>query len=89
MSSNGKMLIQRLSQLNNDERLKFQLHETFGGGFVVIELNPRFPAKGEKKYMLRWGDQPEVKDKPKLSFTSDKEKAVIGWVTDRLGELIQ
>lgn len=83
-----KEIIQKVEQFNKGDQLKFKLHETFGGGFAIIEVNPKFPDKGEKKYLLRWDDNLVMTGSPKLSFTSDKGKAVAAWVTDRLGELI-
>lgn len=43
-----KEIMKRVDQLQNGEALRFKIHETFGGGFAIIELNPKYPAKKEK-----------------------------------------
>ena len=42
-----KEIIQKLEQLPKGGQLKFKLHETFGGGFAIAEVNPKFPDKGK------------------------------------------
>jgi hypothetical protein len=88
MQMTKKEIIPKLEQLTNGVQLKFKLHQTFGGGYAIAGLNPKFPDKGEKKYLLRWDDNLEMTGITKLSFTSDKAKAVASWVADRLGESV-
>jgi len=53
---------------------------------VIIELNPSHAEKGQKKYLMWWG-QDEVKAKAKSPFlSSDKAKSIASWVADRTAE---
>ena len=90
MSLDWKDISIRIEQLNNAQSLRFRLHETFGGGVAVIELNSKYPAKKEKKYWLKWGKSEEsARGATNPHWATDKSKDLAKWVADRLGNLIQ
>ena len=68
---------------NTDQTIEYQLHKDFGGDIAVIQLNPKFGEKKQKKYLLGWKKRPDAT----LShiFSSDKAKDVANWVHERLG----
>lgn len=84
-----KEIIAKMEQLERGERLRFVLSPTFGGRIVVVEHNPRYPEKGQKKYLMHWGKDEEqaMRDKPLL--TADKAKKVAEWVADRSPQLLE
>jgi hypothetical protein len=50
---------------------------------VIIEINRFYKGKGQKKYLMWWG-QDEGKAKAKSPFlTSGKAKSIASWVADR------
>jgi hypothetical protein len=56
------------------------------GGAVIIERNPVQREKGQKKYLMWWGDN-EVKARAKDPFmSSDKAKTIAAWPADRGAE---
>lgn len=78
-----KEIIQKMEALKNGSVLGLRLGEVFGGGFVFIELNPSYPQKGQKKYLMRWG-KGEAETKTQSPFmVTDKPKNIAGWVSDR------
>jgi hypothetical protein len=78
-----KEIILKMEELKNGVALGLKLGEVFGGGFVFIELNPAYPEKGQKKYLMRWGKgETETKVQPPFMVT-DKAKNIAGWVSDR------
>ncbi|RJR48559.1 MAG: hypothetical protein C4576_08015 [Desulfobacteraceae bacterium] len=78
-----KEIIQKMEALKNGSVLGLRLGEVFGAGFVFIELNPSYPQKGQKKYLMRWG-KGEAETKAQHPFmTTDKPKHIAGWVSDR------
>ena len=90
MSLEWKDIAVRIEQLNNSQSLRFSIHETFGGGIAIIELNPKYPAKKEKKYWLKWGKSEErARGAADPHWATDKSKNLAKWVADRVGELIQ
>lgn len=81
-----KEIIQKIEQMSDGAQLIFTLNETFGGGVAIIELNPSYPEKGQKKYLLRWGKSIEDTKAQAPLINSDKAKNVAGWVADRFGQ---
>jgi hypothetical protein len=80
-------IVRRMETLNKGARLSLQLSATFGGGAVIIELNPSHGEKGQKKYLMWWGPD-EVRAKAKSPFmSSDKAKSLASWVGDRAPRL--
>ena len=78
-----KEIIQKMEELKDGARLSLRLSQTFGGGAVIIELNPSHKESGQKKYLMWWGDD-EVKARAKNPFmASDKPKSIASWVADR------
>jgi hypothetical protein len=76
-------IIQKMESLNNGARLTLRLGQAFGAGAVIIEINPSYKEKGQKKYLMWWG-QDEVKAKAKSPLlSSDKAKSIAARVADR------
>ena len=73
----------RLEKLQPGEALKFRLSPTFAEMVVILELNPAYPKKGEKRYLLWLGKTEELAKKDKPHDTSDKAKKLAVWVSDR------
>lgn len=55
-----------------------------GMGAAVIELNPNYPGKGEKKYIIYSADVVDMKPlgRGKMLFDSDKPKDIARWVAN-------
>jgi len=43
-----KEIIQKMEELKDGARLSLRLSQTFGGGAVIIELNPSHKESGQK-----------------------------------------
>jgi len=84
-----KDVIEMLEQLAGEQKLVFKLHDTFGGGAAVLELNPLYPQKKQKKFHLRVGKDVEQAKKANPLWSSDKAKDLAGWVSDRAIEVIE
>lgn len=81
-----KEIIQKMEEMKNGVVLGLRLGEVFGAGFVFIELNPSYPQKGQKKYLMRWGKR-ESETKTQAPFmVTDKAKNIAGWVSDRAAQ---
>jgi hypothetical protein len=89
MTFNKKEINEMVESLKDGEKLVFQLHETFGGGFSMIELNPNYPGKKQKKYTIRLGKDMETAQKTRPFWSSDKLKDVSSWISDRAIKLIE
>jgi len=86
MPVSKKIITDALENLKPGECLKFKLSPTFGGRTVILEVNPAFPQKGQKKFLLRWADD-EAQARAATPFmTSDKAKKLAEWVADRSPE---
>ena len=86
MPVSKKVITEGMENLKLGECLKLKLSPTFGGRTVILEINPAFSQKGEKKFVLRWADN-EVQAKAAAPFmTSDKAKKLAEWVADRAPE---
>jgi len=78
-----KEIMDRLEALKPGESLRFRLTETFGERFVILQLNPLYPQKGQKKYVLLNGkDEANARSQPPF-YASDKAKKLAEWVADR------
>ena len=84
-----KGIIEMMERLQDGESLVFQLPQTFGGDKALLELNPRYPEKGEKKYVLLVGKTEEKARDGKPYWTSDKAKKLAAWVADRVPTFIE
>jgi len=56
-----------------------------GTGAAIIELNPNYPGKKQKKYILYLADVADLQpvDQREKLFDSDKPKEVASWVKER------
>jgi len=86
---NKKDIIQMMEQLTGEQKLVFKLPDTYGGGAAVLELNPLYPQKKQKKFILRTGRDADVAKTAKPFWSSDKAKDLAGWVADRANEIIE
>ena len=83
-----KETIQKMEELNDGSRLSLRLSPTFGAGAVIIELNPSHAEKGQKKYLMWWGND-EVQARAKDPFmSSDKAKTIASWTADRSAQWV-
>ena len=79
-----KELIKKMEELKNGERLTLHLSPTFGGGAVIIELNPSQNNNGQKKYLMWWGeDEVKAKASQRPFLSSDKAKKIAAWPAER------
>ena len=79
-------IVRRLEKIQPGEKLKLRTSPTFGNVTVILEINPAWPQKGQKKYLLWVGKTEEAACKEKPFFQSDKAKKVAGWVSERWGQ---
>jgi hypothetical protein len=88
MSLSAKEIIPMVEKLDKGQSVKFRLSPTFGGRIALIEVNPLFPEKRQKKYVLRLGENEEAAKKADPFWASDKAKKLAGWVGERSAELV-
>ena len=78
----------QIKQLSPGQSINYRLAEIYGGGLVVVELNPQYPTKG-RMYIL--STEKIVGGKPagqrSRLWDSNKAKDMAGWIIDRGGEL--
>lgn len=81
-----EIVINQIEQLSPGQRLSYRLHETFGGGLGIIELNPNYPTKG-KKYILSTDKIVDAKPAGKIQLVWDynKPKDLADWIVERYG----
>ena len=89
MTFNKKDISVMIESLQDGGRLAFQLHDTFGGGVSLVGLNPLYPGKKQKKYIIRLGKDVELAQKSTPFWSSDKIKDVSNWVSDRAIKIIE
>jgi hypothetical protein len=78
-----KEIAQKLENLKPGECLRFRLSATFGDRFIILEQNPHYPQKGQKKYLLLNGkDEANARNQPPF-YASDKAKKLAEWVAER------
>jgi len=83
-----KEITQELENLKQGQCLRFRLSPTFGERFVILEQNPLYPQKGQKKYVLLNGkDEANARSQPPF-YASDKAKKLAAWVVDRAPQWI-
>ena len=83
-----KEIMEMMERLQNGKPLVFSLPPTFGGGIALIELNPEYDGKKQKKYRIRLGKDEALARVAKPFWETDKSKQLAAWVVDRLGELV-
>jgi hypothetical protein len=88
MKLDWKTIVQHMEGMDSKQPLRFNLHETFGGGMAIVSMEWVNAEKGEKKYTLKWGKDEEKAKQVAPLMTSDKPKGMAKWIADRLGELI-
>ena len=76
-------ILKRLESIQPGEKLMLRTSPTFGEMTVILELNPAWPKKGQKKYLLWVGKTEAAARKEKPFNQSDKAKKLVGWVVDR------
>ena len=76
-------ITKRLEALKPGETLKMRTSPTFGEMTVVFELNPAWPNKHQKKFLLWVGKTEAAARKEKPFNQSDKAKKLAGWAADR------
>jgi len=76
-------IVKRLENIQPGEKLKLRTSRTFGDDIVILELNPAWPQKREKKYLLWVGKTEEAARKEKPFLQSDRAKKVAGWAAER------
>jgi len=78
-----KEITERMEALKPGESLRFRLTQTFGERFVILQLNPLYPQKGQKKFVLLNGkDEANARSQAPF-YASDKAKKLAEWVADR------
>lgn len=82
-------IIERMEKLQPGESMRFQLSSTFASQFVILELNPEYPKKGEKKYLLRLGKTEARAQMDRPFDASDKPKKLAGWVAERWPQWVE
>lgn len=80
---------ERLENLQPGEKLKLRTSPTFGEMTVILELNPAWPKKGAKKYLLWVGKTEAAARKDKPFNQSDKAKKLAGWAAERWSQWLQ
>jgi len=82
------IIVRKIEQLSPEQTISYRLPETYGGGLVIVELNPEYPAKG-RKYILSTEKIASGKPTGQRSrlWDSNKPKDMAGWIIDRGGEL--
>ncbi len=88
MKLSTEEIIKQVEQFQNGQHLTFRFPPVFGGGVAIIGVNPQFPTKGEKKYVLKLGKDQDLAEKASPIMTSDKPKSLAKWVTERFGEQV-
>lgn len=83
-----KEIIQKMESMTNGAKLAFRLGSVFGAGLALVELNPAFPRKGQKRYEMRWGKELDDTRKQAPLLSTDKAKSIAVWISDRAGEWV-
>ncbi len=81
-------IVKQMEQFQDGQNLTFSFPPVFGGGKAVVRLNPQYPAKGEKKYVLKLGKDEDLAEKASPIMASDKPKPIAKWITERFGEQV-
>jgi hypothetical protein len=81
-------IIQKMEELNDGLRLRLRLNPTFGGGAVIIELNPAHKEKGQKRYLMWWGSNEDQARARNPFMSSDKAKNLASWVAERAAQWV-
>lgn len=82
-----EIIMNQIEQLSPGESLTYRVGETFGGDLAIVDLNPQYPDKGEKKYRMSTeklvDGKPSGKRKPLWYY--DNSKMLASWFIERHG----
>jgi len=86
-----KRIISEVEQLAPGQNLIYKVPEhccIMSAVFLMVELNPSYPEKGKKKYMLSTDTMVDGKPSGQKirAFDSNKPIEFANWVLDRSGE---
>ena len=84
--SPAEILVSRLEQLSLGQSLVYRLAKVYGGDLVIVDLNPRYPNKGQRKY--RMSTERLVDGKPcgqTILWYFEKPKNLAKWILERNG----
>ena len=84
-----KSLIKMMEKMEPGQTAIFKVHETYGGDYAIIELNPGHGEKGEEKYNLFVGQTIDKARTPEPYWSLSKPKKIASWVSDRKPEFIE
>ena len=76
-------ILKRLENIQLGEKLRLRTGQTFGEFMVIMELNPAWPKKHEKKYLLWVGKTEAAACAGKPFYQSDKAKKIANWPAER------
>jgi hypothetical protein len=76
-------ILQRLEKIQPGEKLRLRTSATYGEFMTILELNPAWPEKHEKKYLLWVGKTEAAARAGKPFYQSDKAKKVAKWPAER------
>jgi hypothetical protein len=76
-------ILKRLENIQSGEKLRLRTGQTFGEFMVIMELNPAWPKKHEKKYLLWVGKTEAAACAGKPFYQSDKAKKIANWPAER------
>jgi hypothetical protein len=76
-------ILKRLENIQSGEKLRLRTGQTFGEFLVILELNPAWPNKREKKYLLWVGKTEAAARAGKPFYQSDKAKKIASWPAER------
>jgi len=88
MKLTSEEIIEQMEQFKEGQVVKFNIPEIFGGGVGIIGLNPDYPGPGQKKYLLKLGDDEKRAGEASPYWATDKPKDFAKWVADRQGDQI-
>ena len=84
-------IIKQIEQLAAEQTLIYQLRESWGAAVTdeaaVIELNPKYPGKGQHKYILSTENLVDGKLSGERTHLSDSNKPedLAAWILNRKG----
>ncbi len=76
-------IVKRLEGIQPGEKLRMRTTPTFGEMTIILERNPNWPQKGQKKFVMWVGKTEEAARKEKPFYQSDKAKKLAGWAAER------
>jgi len=79
-------IINQIEQLSPRESLSYQLKELFGGELAIVELNPKYPDKGQRKYRMSLEQLVDGKPSGKRQYLlgNDKPEKIADWLYSKM-----